>query len=248
MKGDVTKSAGDRRPGIRKIRAWEVVHACDFARDIADVIDVQVDAGMRPYLLTVGADAAPKTSVLQMWQDVRRWMKALDESSARTTPQIVHAHSFASGMAAVRMGACTVYDLRLTIEERLTLMLIASEGGPAADLPGAWLARSFRTAEQFVLAKSAAVVVHSTEMREVCISRGLAPQSLFAVPDPLSPETENNLTTLDAATHKRERESRSPRVIAEKYDLVYRYAFSRRTRSDGSGDSSGALVPIQASF
>src|SRR3954464_10211822 len=94
----------------REVRAWEVVHACDFARDIADVVEAQINAGMRPYLLTVGADTAAKTAILQGWQDVRRWKKAFDESGAHTTPQLIHAHSFSSGMAAVRMGACLVYD------------------------------------------------------------------------------------------------------------------------------------------
>src|SRR3954471_24808110 len=81
----------------REIRAWEVVHACDFARDIADVVEAQINAGMRPYLLTVGAEAPMKASIMQTWQDVRRWKKAFDESGAHTTPQLIHAHSFSSG-------------------------------------------------------------------------------------------------------------------------------------------------------
>jgi len=234
-----------RSPRFRKVRAWEVVHACDFARDIADVMEAQIAAGMRPYLLTVGADVAPKASVLQTWQDVRRWKKALDESGAQTTPQLIHAHSFSSGMAAVRMGACTVYDLRLTIEERLTLMLIASEG---ANPPGTWMARSFRTAEQFVLTKAAAVVVHTAEQREECIARGVKPQSVFVVQDPISVENAAEFAELDEASRKRERELRNPQVIAEKYDAVYRYAFSRRGKRGGPKDSSGALVPIEANF
>src|SRR4051794_37202201 len=140
----------------REVRAWEVVHACDFARDIADVVEAQITAGMRPYLLTVGADIAAKPSIVQAWQDVRRWKKAFDESGAHTTPQLIHAHSFSSGMAAVRMGACLVYDMRQSMEERL-----ASNGDA-----GAWLKSSFRTAEQFVLAQAAAVATHSSDMRE----------------------------------------------------------------------------------
>jgi hypothetical protein len=234
-----------RSPRFRKIRAWEVVHTCDFARDIADVMEAQISAGMRPYLLTVGTDVAPKASVLQTWQDVRRWKKALDESGAQTTPQLIHAHSFASGMAAIRTGACTVYDLRLTIEERLTLMLIAAEGASA---PGTWMARSFRTAEQFVLTKAAAVVVHTPSQREECIARGVRPQSVFVVADPISLENAGELMDLDEETRKRERESRNPQVVAEKYDLVYRYAFSRRDKGKKPKDSSGALVPIEANF
>jgi hypothetical protein len=174
---------------------------------------------------------------------VRRWKKAFDESGAQTTPQLIHAHSFASGMAAVRMGACTVYDLRLTIEDRL-----AAAGDGAAEPPGAWLARSFRTAEQFVLTRTAAVVVHSPALREECISRGVAPQSVFVVPVPVPMEDENNSVDFSGLTRDPERELRSPQRIAEKYDDVYRYAFSRRGKKSGSGDSSGALIPIQANL
>src|SRR5437016_2652050 len=108
------REAADVPHDGRPIRAWEVVHACDFARDIADVVEAQINAGMRPYLLTVGAEAPMKASIMQTWQDVRRWKKAFDESGAHTTPQLIHAHSFSSGMAAVRIGACLVYDLRQT--------------------------------------------------------------------------------------------------------------------------------------
>ena len=55
----------------RKMRAWEVVHACEFARDIADVVEAQINAGMRPYLLTMGAEIPARASILQAWQDVQ---------------------------------------------------------------------------------------------------------------------------------------------------------------------------------
>src|SRR5437868_4926660 len=145
-----------RTPRQVKVRAWEVVHACDYARDIADVVEAQISAGMRPYLLTVGTDSGAKPSIVQAWQDVRRWKKAFDESGAHTTPQLIHAHSFSAGMAAVRLGACLVYDMRQTVEEQL-----AASGANS----GVWLARSFRTAEQFVLGLASAVVVHSQDMR-----------------------------------------------------------------------------------
>src|SRR5258708_35289852 len=83
----------------REVRAWEVVHACEYARDLADVVEAQISAGMRPYLLTVGAEVPARASVLQAWQDVRRWKKAYDESGAHTTPQLIHAHCFSAGMA-----------------------------------------------------------------------------------------------------------------------------------------------------
>jgi hypothetical protein len=226
-----------RSPRARRVRAWEVVHTCDFARDIADIVEAQIAAGMRAYLLTVGADVSPKASVLQTWQDVRRWKKALDESGARTTPQLIHAHSFASGMAAVRMGACVVYDLRIPVEECLATS--------TANNPGAWMSRSFRTAEQFVLSKAAAVVVHSRQVREECIGRGVAAESVFHIEEPVLADSEA-FFQLDPAQQKEALKARSPQHVAEKYDEVYRYAFSRRNNGQSGNDSSGALIPIPA--
>lgn len=229
-------------PAERKVRAWEVVHACEFARDIADVVEAQIDAGMRPYLLTVGAEAAPKASVFQAWQDVRRWKKALDESGAHTTPDLIHAHCFSAGMAAVRMGACLVYDLRQSIEERL------STNG---DNPGAWANRSFRTAEQFVLGKAAAVVVHTPTLREDCIARGISHESVFVVAEPLSlsdSDLAEEYPQMSEGDRERLRETRSPKRIAERYDELYRYAYLRKRKGDGSADSSGTLIPIPANF
>lgn len=235
------RDAPAKHARTRRIRAWEVVHACDFARDIADVVEAQISAGMRPYLLTVGADVAAKKSLLQTWQDVRRWKKAFDESGSHSTPQLIHAHSFSSGMAAARMGACLVYDLRLPIEERLA--------ATAANPPGTWLAGSYRTAEQFVLAKASAVVVHSPASREDCIVRGVAPQGVFVIPDPFTSDgTDLVADEISESERAHIREAQSPQRIAEKYDEVYRYAYSRKRKGDGSADSSGSLIPIQASF
>ena len=221
----------------RQVRAWEVVHACDYARDIADVVEAQINAGMRPYLLTVGTDSAVKPSIVQAWQDVRRWKKAFDESGAHTTPQLIHAHSFSSGMAAVRMGACVVYDLRQSMEERL-----AVNGNP-----GVWLKSSFRTAEQFVLSQAAAVVTHSSAMREMCIERGIEPENVFAVPDPVELDAED-LRSMPQMQVARIKATRSPQRIAEMYDDVYRYAYLKKRRGGRSGDGKGALIPIQANF
>ena len=230
------REAPARSPRTRRIRAWEVVHTCDYARDIADVVEAQLFAGMRPYLLTVGADVSVKASVLQTWQDVRRWKKALDESGAHTTPQLIHAHSFSSGMAAARMDACLVYDLRSPIEE-----LLAANG---SNPPGAWIARSYRTAEQFVLGKASAVVVHSPELREDCIARGLSPEGVFVIPQPHTLEATSFTDAASAAQHRQ----LHPQQLAEKYDEVYRYAHSLKRKGKGPKDSSGALIPIQANF
>jgi glycosyltransferase involved in cell wall biosynthesis len=171
----------------RRVRPWSVVHACNFAREVADVVDAQIQVGMRPYLLAVdgvrGTEGAALTaqrntkgnpvSLLQGWQDVRRWRKQFDENGTYLHAQLIHAHLFAAGMAAVRGTEAVVYDVREWIEDQ----------SPSAS---SWLARSFRTAEQFALGRSSAVVVHSQAMRSESISRGVPAEDVFVVPDPVS--------------------------------------------------------------
>jgi hypothetical protein len=86
-------------------------------------------------------------------------------------------------MAAVRSCSCVVYDFRACIEE----MAVSAE----LCEPGSWLARSFRVAEQFVLSRAAAVIVHSEGMREAAIERGAAAENSFVVPDPPDSESES---------------------------------------------------------
>jgi glycosyltransferase involved in cell wall biosynthesis len=160
----------------RSVRPWSVAHACNLAREVTDVVDAQLHVGMRPYLLTLDGQRDTKgnpVSLLQRWQDVRRWRKQFDENVTYFHLQLIHAHSFAAGMAAVRGSEAVVYDARQWIEDR----------SPGAS---SWLARSFRTAEQFALARSSAVVVHSQAMRSECLSRGVSPDDVFVVPDPVS--------------------------------------------------------------
>jgi glycosyltransferase involved in cell wall biosynthesis len=47
------------------------------------------------------------------------------------------------------------------------------------------MGRSFRVAEQFVLARAAAVIVHSSGMKDAAQDRGALPESIFLIPDPL---------------------------------------------------------------
>ena len=104
--------------------------------------------------LSGGNQEQPRSfSLLRSWQDVRNWRKSILECDPETTSDLVHAHAFAAGMAAVRCCGCVVYDLTGCIEELAI----------AADLcePGSWMGRSFRVAEQFILSRAAAVVVHS---------------------------------------------------------------------------------------
>src|SRR5215469_2377172 len=76
-------------PGVKdsrraKIRSWRVIHACEYARDVLPLVEGQVLAGMRPYIVTPqGAGSAEvylskrdleegaPLSLLRAWQDVR---------------------------------------------------------------------------------------------------------------------------------------------------------------------------------
>ncbi len=162
-----------------KDRVWRVIHACDSIRSVADLVEAQIAAGMRPFVLT--GDARPRAaSLLETWNDVRAWRTHLQGTDAATHPlqsSVVHAHSFAPAMAAVRAGLTTVYDVRACVED------FAVTAGQCAER--SWLARSFRTAEEFLLPRAGALVVHSALMRTACLERGVAEADLFVVPAPL---------------------------------------------------------------
>src|SRR5436305_8727445 len=119
VESDVRAPAGI----IAKIRNWRVIHACEFARDVLPVVEGQVTAGMKPYIVTPqGAGSAEvylscndlehsrPLSLLRAWQDVRNWRKSLLECDPETTADLIHTHSFAAGMAGVRNFSCVVYD------------------------------------------------------------------------------------------------------------------------------------------
>ncbi|MGZ4855336.1 MAG: glycosyltransferase, partial [Candidatus Angelobacter sp.] len=194
-------SAGTQRR-VGRTKAWRVIHACEYARDVLPVVEGQVAVGMRPFIVTPqGAGAAelylsgrnqdqPRSlSLLRSWQDVRNWRKALLDCSPETTSDLVHAHCFAAGMAAVRSCSCVVYDLKACIEE-----MAISAGLCEA---GSWMGRSFRVAEQFVLSRAAAVIVHSLGLKEAALERGAPPDSVFLVPEPISEDNEPPALTQD---------------------------------------------------
>lgn len=173
-----------------RARAWRVIHACEYARDVLPVVEGQVAAGMRPYIVTPqgagsaelylsgrGQDQPRSLSLLRSWQDVRNWRKSILDCDPENSADVVHAHCFAAGMAAVRNIGGVVYDLGACIEE-----LAISAG--QCEL-GSWMARSFRVAEQFILSRAAAIVVHSLGMKDAAQERGAAAESLFLIPDPL---------------------------------------------------------------
>jgi glycosyltransferase involved in cell wall biosynthesis len=154
---------------------------------------------MRPYIVTPQGEGSAEfylagrgqhqtrpLSLLRSWQDVRNWRKSILGCDPATSADIVHAHSFAAGMAAVRSIGGVVYDLDGCIEE------LAIAAGQCE--PGSWMGRSFRVAEQFVLARAAAVIVHSTGMKSAAQERGAPPEGVFLIPDPLPAEEESPAT------------------------------------------------------
>jgi glycosyltransferase involved in cell wall biosynthesis len=182
-------------PRIGRTKIWRVIHACEYVRDVLPIVEGQVAVGMRPFIVTPeGAGAAelylsrrnhdqPRSlSLLRSWQDVRNWRKSLLDCAPETTSDLVHAHCFAAGMAAVRSCSCVVYDLGACIEE------MAISAGLCES--GSWMGRSFRVAEQFILSRAAAVIVHSLGLKEAALERGAPADAVFLVPEPISEENE----------------------------------------------------------
>jgi glycosyltransferase involved in cell wall biosynthesis len=173
-------------PASKKVFPWKVIHACEQARDVLSVIECQLAVGMRPCLVTPTGFASglnyvrhsvkaerQGVSLLRAWNEVRHWKRLLEDDSKHDA-EVVHTHSFAAGMAGVRADLPVVYDLRLPIEQ------IAFEDK-------SWLRQSFHVAEQFVLSNAAAVVVHSNQLQEECLRRGIEDGNLFHIPEPMDP-------------------------------------------------------------
>jgi hypothetical protein len=153
----------------KKPPAIEVLHLCEDARQLSDLLDLQATANIRPYLLT-NPRSGSRWWWMRAWSDVREWRKLL---SGFHVP-LVHAHTFASGMAAVRGDAPVVYGLDTFVDHYLT------------DDSGKWMDRSFRAAEQFVLAQAEAIIVPTAAMRHAVLSRDVAKQKVFWVPDAIA--------------------------------------------------------------
>jgi len=158
----IHETAGHLHGGLAAPRpqtAWRVIHACEYARDVLPVVEGQIAAGMRPYIVTPqGAGSAElylarpsqemarSFSLLRSWQDVRNWRKSILECDPENSADLVHAHAFAPGIAAVRSCGCVVYDLTGCIEELAIAAQLCE--------PGSWMGRSFRVAEQFILSRA----------------------------------------------------------------------------------------------
>lgn len=168
----------------RDVYPWRVVHACEQARDVLPVVESQLTVGMRPFIVTArGSGAACKyyrspkekietASLLQAWSDVRTWKRLLIDSDPERTAEVLHAHSFAAGMAGVRADASLVYDVH-------------PSSGSVATEDKSWLGRSFRVAEHFVLTSAGAVVVHSEHAWQECTQAGVEETNLFYIPNPV---------------------------------------------------------------
>src|ERR1700704_251402 len=227
-----------------KAKVWRVIHACEYARDVLPVVEGQVAVGMRPFIVTPqGAGSAelylsggnqdqPRSlSLLRSWQDVRNWRKSLLDCAPETTSDIVHAHCFAAGMAGVRNCNCVVYDLDACIEE----MAISA----ALCEPGSWMGRSFRVAEQFILSRAAAVIVHSQGLKKTALDRGHPPDAFFLIPEPIDTEADQ-----------------SPLISVDINFLARRYGFSADTVSffvpqfalEGAEQLSAAATAVLEGF
>jgi|SRR5579859_229794 len=202
-------SPGPVRPEVATAsRPWRAIHACDSVHQVLPAVEAQAVVGMRPYVLTPQGEClkqscfrtrrleAPKpVSLLNAWGEVRKWRRNLMETEVErgipaANADLVHAHCFSAGMAAVRNCPAVVYDFSRAIES--TAHTHAGSHGnshshsSSKDL--SWLARSFAVAEQFVLTHAGAVVVHAGTMREGALRRGCAPENVFQISEPLSPE------------------------------------------------------------
>lgn len=173
-----------------KSKSWRVIHACEYARDVLPVVEAQLAAEMRPYIVTPHGSGSAELylsrtdleqsvtlSLLRAWQDVRNWRKSLLECDPENSSDVVHTHSFASGMAGVRNLSCVVYDLSSCIEELAISASLCEHGS--------WMGRSFRVAEQFILSRAEAVIVHCLGMKSAAEERGALPENIFLIPDPL---------------------------------------------------------------
>lgn len=165
-------------PARRGLRRWRVLHAGASPLRVGTLIEAQAAAGMWPSLLESDAGAS-RRGLLCAWKEVKQWRLRLAGAEAGDI-EVVHAHDFPAGMAALRAGLALAYDYVVPVEEM-------QGGGFAA---GAWLRRSMRAAEQFLLTRAGAVVVHTRAQRDRAAARGVAEEDLFLVPDPVEVRTD----------------------------------------------------------
>lgn len=192
-----TEASGPFAPH-RASRSWQVLHTCDAILEIADIVAGQLAVGMRPSVVTPEGfvlfadvlrrkadDEVAQISLLNAWNDVRHWRKVILDADPLSEFDLLHAHSFAAGMAGVRNYPATIYEIDRFIEDFATHP--SRDTSSAAD-HSSWLSRSFRVAEQFVFSRAAAVVVRSESMRQAVTRRGASTENVFVVPAVLNEE------------------------------------------------------------
>lgn len=204
-----------------RVHPWRVLHAAYPSAGLVEVVTVQAASGMRPEVLTLHGlvDATPEwvsqgeaasESLLSAWHDVRSWRDAMMKAAAGRF-ELVHAHSFSAGMAAVRNCPTVVYGISGFVEQ-LAAQAAEQHG---SERPGAWLSRSLRVAEQFVISRAGALVVHDAAHRAGALDRGADPDKVFVIP---------------------QRDTELPREeIARRYDEAYHHASARRRDAARSG-------------
>jgi hypothetical protein len=197
------------------VHPWRVLHAAFGCADLLDAVTLQAEAGMRPEVLTLDGLADPDPqwasaaepishSLLSAWHDVRSWRDALIAAETARF-ELVHAHSFSAGMAAVRNCSVVVYEIAGFVEQ---LAISAAEHGEG-ERPGVWLSRSLRVAEQFVIARAGAIVVRSSDNVACTLERGAAADDVFLIPH-------SGLCAEE---------------IARRYDEAYHHASARREKT-----------------
>jgi hypothetical protein len=183
----------------RASRPWQVLHTCNSITEISDIVAGELAIGMRPSVVTpegfaLFADAlrlppddpATQISLLNAWNDVRQWRKVILDADPLSEFDLLHAHSFAAGMAGVRNFPATVYEIDQFIEDAASG--VSPKGTTSSAEHSSWLSRSFRVAEQFVLSRAAAVVVRTESVRQAVIHRGASAENVFVVPKVVNEE------------------------------------------------------------
>lgn len=166
--------------GPRAVGRWKVTHACEDIEHILPLAEAQFEIGMRPALLTpngwfdpaVPVAPAPPLSLVHAWREVRHWRNVFARDGVGQSGEILHAHCFSAGMAGLRAALPVVYD-------------VAAPLGSATPNAGAWLVRSLRVAESFVLSRAVAVVVHNQQTWNWALELGARAEDLFLIPDPV---------------------------------------------------------------
>ena len=163
-------------------RAWQVLHACEAYERISPVVEAESASGMLPTVVTpsgpllsaAAQTAAAQVALLRIWNGVRNWRRVLLENAGNC--ELVHAHCFAAGMAAVRNFPTVVYEIDRFVED-----------DPNREAHSrSWLGRSFQVAEQFVVSRAAAVVARTPSLRQELVRRGAAEEHIFVIPRPVA--------------------------------------------------------------